>query len=180
MTDSRSRCRASGLGLIDGFLVCAISAVLIAMTAASFQPLIRQSRVRLATDEFHQAILTARSQAISRAQRIDVIPIEQQDWRYGWVVLVDLNNNQKLDPGEPLIYRSQAEVSGLQVESRLRESKRAYLAFDAHGRPRSANSSHVPQIGSLIFSVGDARRKLIISFLGRVRLCDPDRDASTC
>ena len=172
--------RVQGLSLIECLLACVIAALLAGMTLTSFRSLAQQSRTRLAANEFHQAIIIARTQAISRAERVDIVPAIGHDWRHGWVVLIDTNNNQQPDPGESLLYRSQMDLRDLQVDARLRDTKRTYLAFDAHGRPRSASSGNVPQIGSLVFSVGAARRKLIISFLGRVRLCDPDREASTC
>ncbi|MFN5447471.1 MAG: pilus assembly protein FimT, partial [bacterium] len=73
-----------------------------------------------------------------------------------------------------------SNLQGLVIEANLRDSKKAYLAFDSNGRPRSAASVQTPQFGSLLFSVGEQRRKIIISFLGRVRLCDPDKDTATC
>ena len=173
----------SGLTLIECLMVMLLTGVLVTLSLPSFQPLIDRSRVHLAVSEFHTAILMARSEAMRRGRRVDVIPSQASDWRYGWAVLIDENNNQRIDAGEILIHRSSAELAGLtslKVEAKLRDTKRAYLAFDAQGRPRSASSSHVPQIGSLMFSVGAARRKLIISFLGRVRLCDPDQEAATC
>ena len=172
--------RTAGVSLLELLLVSLLMTVLLAMAWPSFRPLIDRSRVNLAASEFHAAILAARAEALRRGARVDVIPVQAPDWRYGWLVLVDENNNQRFDPGEPLIQRGGSDIAGLQVDARLRDPKKAYLAFDPRGRPRSVSSSQVPQIGSLVFSVGAARRKLIISFLGRVRLCDPDRETATC
>jgi hypothetical protein len=32
----------------------------------------------------------------------------------------------------------------------------------------------------VLFRLGQQRRKLVIGFLGRVRVCDPDRDGAAC
>lgn len=183
MTSTKNMKNTNGLSLIECLLTLLITGILASMALPGFQSLIERSRVHLAVSEFHAAILMARTEAIRRGQRIDLVPWQAGDWRHGWVVLIDENNNQRADPGEILIHHSSAELSGLpglKVDAKLRDAKRAYLAFDPQGRPRSASSSHVPQIGSLVFSVGAARRKLIISFLGRVRLCDPDQEAAAC
>jgi type IV fimbrial biogenesis protein FimT len=115
-----------------------------------------------------------------RKTRVDVIPSDSKDWSKGWLVLIDANNNQQLDVGDVLLQHSQAETKGLAVEAKLRDSKKSYLAFDTSGRPRSAASSQIPQIGSFIFAVSAQRLKIIIGFLGRVRVCDPDKDSATC
>lgn len=169
-----------GLGILECLIVCAVMAILWAVALPGLKPLLDRSRVNQACSAFHHSILVARSEALRRGVRVDLVPAAEHDWRHGWVVLLDQNNNQQLDAGEPLIQGSEAEIRGLRVESSLRDAGRVYLAFAPSGRPRSASSANVPQIGSLVFSVGRERRKLIISFLGRVRFCDPDRDGSAC
>ncbi|MEO0315378.1 MAG: hypothetical protein RI928_1834, partial [Pseudomonadota bacterium] len=81
--------------------------------------------------------------------------------------------------GDTVLHTGPTPPSGLRIDARLRDPK-AYLAFDPSGRPRSASSSTVPQTGSLILTLGNEQRKIIISFLGRVRSCDPVRDGTAC
>ncbi len=169
----------TGMGLLEALIVCALVGMLIRAMPA-FHSLLDRARVNLACSEFHQAILVARAEAIRRQERVDVVPAHAGDWRLGWVVLIDADNNQRLDPGELLIHRSEAEIPKLLVEAKLRDSKKMYLAFSPSGRPRSLGSANIPQIGSVLFTVGQERRKLVISFLGRVRVCDPDREARAC
>ncbi len=176
---TKYECSRDGLSLLECLLVCALLATLI-VSMPGLKSLLDRTRVNLACSEFHQAILVARSEAIRRRMRVDLVPASHHDWRSGWVVLVDTNNNQQLDPGELLIHRSEADIRNLIVETKLRDKQGLYLAFSPAGRPRSANNAHIPQIGSLVFTVGSERRKLVMSFLGRVRSCDPDREAAAC
>ncbi len=171
---------ASGLSLTECLMVLALLAVMGALALPNLRPLMQRARVNVACSEFHQSILVARSEAIRRRVRVDIVPVVAGEWRHGWLVLIDENNNQRHDPGELLIHRSEADLAGVSVEARLRDASRAHLAFGPGGRPRSATSANVPQVGSLVFSAGSARRKLIISFLGRVRVCDPEPGASAC
>ena len=170
----------SGFSMIEYLATLVIAAILLLMTSSNFRSVVDRSRVTSATSEFHTTILLARSEAMRRQKRVDVIPVDTKDWGKGWLVLIDSNNNQQFDAGDLLLHRSQSETKGLAVEAKLRDSKKSYLAFDSSGRPRSAASSQVPQIGSFIFAVSAERLKIIISFLGRVRVCDPDKDSATC
>lgn len=170
----------SGLGFIDYLTTLTIAAIVLAMASANFKPLMDRSRVVSASGEFRAALLLARAEAVRRRSRVDMIPIDAQDWAHGWLILIDANNNQHFDTGDLSLHRSHSDMKGLVIEAKLRDSKKAYLAFDGTGRPRSAASAQIPQFGSLLFSVGEQRRKIIISFLGRVRLCDPDKDAASC
>ena len=170
----------SGFSMIEYLTMLVITAILLFMTASNFRSVVDRSRVTAAMSEFHTTILLARSEAMRRQKRVDVIPEDTKDWGKGWLVLIDANNNQRFDSGDLLLHRSQTETKGLAVEVKLRDSKKSYLAFDSSGHPRSAASSQIPQIGSLIFSVSAQRLKIIISFLCRVRVCDPDKDGATC
>lgn len=170
----------SGFSMIEYLATLVITAILLFMTSSNFRSVVDRSRVTSAMSEFHTVILLARAEAMRRQKRVDVIPLDSKDWGKGWLVLIDANNNQRFDSGDLLLHRSQAETKGLAVEAKLRDSKKSYLAFDSSGRPRSAASRQVPQMGSFIFSVSEQRLKIIISFLGRVRVCDPDKDSATC
>ena len=170
----------SGFSMIEYLATLVIAAILLLMTSSNFRSVVDRSRVTAAMSEFHTAILLARAEAVRRQIRVDVIPSDFKDWSKGWLVLIDANNNQQLDVGDVLLHHSQSETKGLAVEAKLRDSKKSYLAFDTSGRPRSAASSQIPQIGSFIFAVSAQRLKIIISFLGRVRVCDPDKDSATC
>ncbi len=168
-----------GISLLECLVVCMVLGMLM-MIMPQFTFLLDRARVNLACSEFHQAILMARAEAIRRQARVDLVPVSAGDWRSGWVVLIDANNNQQLDQDELLIHRSEVDIPALRVDAKLRDPKKMYLAFSPGGRPRSANSASIPQIGSLLFTVGAQRRKLVMSFLGRTRICDPDAVAATC
>lgn len=170
----------SGFSLLEYLAVITMTAALSIMVSANFRQLIDRYRVTTVASEFRIDLFTARAEAIRRQVRVDMIPVDSEHWERGWLLLIDANNNQRFDAGDLLLHRSGVLPKVLLVDAQLRDSHKSYLAFDSSGRPRSASSSQIPQIGSLMFSVGSQRRKIIISFLGRVRLCDPDKDATTC
>jgi type IV fimbrial biogenesis protein FimT len=131
--------------------------------------------------DFHSALSLARHEAVRRGRRVDLLPLAVGDWRSGWCVAIDINNNQRIDAGELVLHRGATALpAGVEITPRMTDSKRTYFAFDSSGRPRTAASASVPQYGSVLFRLGEQRRKLLIGFLGRVRVCDPDRDGAAC
>lgn len=158
----------------------ALSSLLLALATPHYRQLLDYVRLATATNAFYQAVQLARSEAMMRGVRVDLVPAKAQDWRHGWVVVVDTNNNQQADPDELLLHQSLPPHKDVRIAASLRDAKKAYLAFDASGRPRSIISSALPQIGSFLFSAGTQKCKIVIGFLGRLRSEDPDREGMAC
>jgi type IV fimbrial biogenesis protein FimT len=173
------RQRRSGIGLMELLITIGILSALTAMVLPSFAPILDRLRVMTTVAHFHEAMNLARTEAIRRRTRVDLVPIRDKSWASGWQVLIDADNNQLANVGDIVLHTGPTPPTGLRIEARLRDPK-PYLAFDPSGRPRSASSSALPQIGSLVFTIGNEQRKIIISFLGRERSCDPVRGGSTC
>ena len=180
-TCSLTRRRSTGFTLLELLLTSCIVTALTAATLASFAPVIDRMRVISLVADFHSALSRARHEAVRRGRRVDLLPLAVGDWRAGWCVAIDINNNQRIDAGELVLHRGATALpAGVEITPRMTDSKRTYLAFDPSGRPRTAASASVPQYGSVLFRLGEQRRKLVIGFLGRVRVCDPDHDGATC
>ncbi len=169
-----------GIGLIETLVAVAIVAMLAGLSLPACRSLLDRVRVMTAAADFRGALAFARCAAIRRGQRVDLLPATPAGWQTGWQVVVDLNNNQQADPGEPVLRAAPPLPPGVAVDASLRDGVRNYLAFDSSGRPRSAHSASLPQFGSLVFRAGAERRKLTIGFLGRARVCDPDRERTAC
>ena len=168
-----------GFGLVETLIAMVVALALAVAAMAGFKHLLDRFRVRAACADFRTALSVARSEAMRRRQLVDLLPLRRGDWRAGWQVAIDSNNNQRADPGEVVLHVSPAPTA-VEVSTRLTDSSRDYVAFDPSGRPRTAASADAPQFGSIVFRAGEQRRKLLIGFLGRMRSCDPDRDGAAC
>lgn len=166
--------------LIELLLSVAVISLLTALALPGFRALSDRFKVEAAVSQFHSAIMLTRSEAIRRGVRVDLVPSAAHDWRRGWLVFIESNNNQQADANEVVLHQSADLPAGLDVVASLRDGQKTYLAFDPSGRPRSAASSALPQFGSFIFTVGSQRRKIVMGFLGRVRICDPVKQGTTC
>ena len=169
-----------GLGLFESMMVTGIVVVLTAAALPGFRALFDRIRVTTAAADFRIALTLTRNEAIRRRQRVDLLPVMRGDWRSGWLVVIDSNNNQVADPGESVLHLGPSVPGAVDINSRLTDAKSIYVAFDPSGRPRTAASAATPQFGSVFFQSGEQRRKVVIGFLGRARICDPDRDGAAC
>ena len=176
----RMRPRQRGLGLFESMMVAGIVVVTTTAALPGFRSLFDRVRVTTAAADFRIELSMARNEAMRRGQRVDLLPALRGDWRSGWRVAIDTNNNQIADAGEAVLHATPPLSPSVDVSARLTDSKRAYVAFDPSGRPRTAGSATTPQFGSVLFQSGEQRRKVVIGFLGRARTCDPDRDGPGC
>ena len=103
-------------------IVIAIVAVLAAIAAPSFTPLIERWRVRQALEGLQSTIYYARSEAIKRGGNITIrkepsgtngctLASGTNDWDCGWFVFVDTDDNGNLDSGEQVLQRVAATAN---------------------------------------------------------------------
>src|SRR5690606_17346801 len=127
----------------------------------------------------------ARSEAIKRGARVDLVPAgDGGDWTEGWVVFVDTDDDQRPDAEEQIVYthgpvhESIAIIPALTDSSK--KSPKQYIAYNGTGRTRTNANSQTPQAGSIEFKSDEQTRKITLNFLGRARVCNPGPDGKTC
>jgi len=169
----------AGYTLIEMMTVLAIAAILVSLAVPGFQALIRNQRLNTGVNSFAGAIHLARSEAIRRSARVDLVPADGADWAQGWIVFVDQNGNQRADTGESVIARQGPAPLGMTIKSVLTDSSKPYLAYNGSGRTRTNSSGQTPQLGTVSFSLDGGIRRIKLNFSGRARVCNPEQD-KTC
>ena len=170
-----------GFTLIECTVVVVIAGTLLMLAMPSFQNLLQRHRVVTASNALLMAVNLTRSEAIQRGRRVDLMPAGAGDaWHQGWVVFVDENGNRRPDEQDTVIHRQDALHASVRITPRFTDSKVQYLAFDGSGRTRTHASSQTPQSGNWLLEAGTQSRKIIIGFLGRPRVCNPETDGSSC
>lgn len=169
-----------GYTMVELMTVVAIAAVLLAVGVPSFNALLKTQKISTTANNFFAAVNLTRSEAIQRGIRVDLVPADGADWANGWIVLIDLNGNQKADSGEQVIFLNGPVPEGITIKSSFTDSKRPYLAYTGSGRTRTNANSQTPQLGSWSFTLDDHVRRIVINFLGRPRVCNPKVDTTTC
>lgn len=180
MTISHHRSLPSGFSLIELMLVLAVAAILLGTGLPSLRGFIQSQRLTTVVNEFFAAITLARSEAIQRGVRVDLVPVDAVDWASGWMVFVDENGNQQADSGEKVIFMHGPVPQGISIRAALTDSRAQYLAYNATGRTRTNASSERTQFGNFTFRLDDQVRKINLNFLGRPRICNPQTDRNTC
>lgn len=105
----------AGFTAIELMVVLSIIAILAAAAVPGLQDVIDSYRVRRATEDLIATIYLARTEAIKRGGEVLLrksTPVgcagssSVAQWECGWVVFVDLNNNNLLDGNETVVQTS--------------------------------------------------------------------------
>lgn len=166
-----------GWTLIELLIATSIAVVLMLIAVPDFQKLLAKQRIDIAARDLFAAILLTRAEAIRRGERVDLMPANEVDWRSGWIIFVDANNNHRPDTAEKIIHTHAPLGKRLVIESHLHDRAIPYIAFGANGRSRTNANSQISQPGHLDLILAGQRRRIILNFTGRPRLCDPVADA---
>ena len=168
-----------GFTLLELATTMAIVLVLLSISGIGMLWLIRQHQLTTTVNEFFSAIQLARSEAIQRGRRVDIVPAgEGIDWRDGWTVFIDGNANLRPDPDERIVFMRGPVKQDMQIQSRFTDSSRLYLSYNAAGRSRTNTNSQSPQSGTVVFTLGEQAREIRSNFLGRPRACNPAQPGS--
>ena len=108
-----------GFTAIELMVTVSIVALLLALAAPSFTPLIESWRVRQATEQLQSTLNYARSEAIKHGGRVAIQKIpnntngctsatDNSDWDCGWIVCQDTNGNGTCNATEPVLQRIDA------------------------------------------------------------------------
>lgn len=164
----RSVCR--GFTLIELLVVVAMIAVLLSLAAPSYSTLRTNQKLAAASDELYASLLQARNEALSLNRRVTVEPLASADWKSGWRIYVDLNNNGSFDAGsDRLILETATVSSAFTLTGQGGGAAPTSFSFDPRGFLRGNAASRV-----IFSSTETARQKHVIVFsTGRARLCDP-------
>jgi type IV fimbrial biogenesis protein FimT len=164
-------------------VVLAISAVMISVALPDVRALIRAYQLKVAVNDLFGAIDLARTQAIARGRRVQLVPAGDgaADWSGGWVVFVDQDGDRRPDEGEDVILRHGPAAGGIAIAAAFSSQQGSpYLAYNSMGRSCTDASSLAARWGTLSLVQGGQIRRIKINMLGRARICNPARDGASC
>lgn len=169
--------KVRGFTLIELMVVVAMLAILAALAAPSFADAIRRQRVESMREEMLASVALAKAEAVTRGQRVTMLrttPCPQAanalDWDCGWTVFADLNGNNTINAGEPILHVVQGKP-GTRI---LRNPAASVTSIDRFGQP--------PMVRIEIFPAGSGFNAadgllLCLARSGRVRT---ERGAVAC
>ena len=176
----RMKREGQGHTLLELLAVLSITALLASAAVPGLQEMLAHQRLRAASQDLFSAIELTRAQAMARGRRVLMMPAGGGlDWRAGWLVFVDRNANLAYDAGDELLFRQGPLPGAMEVQFGFTSGTAPlYIAYNGAGRSCSASNSLAARWGTLSLILGKQARHIKINMLGRVRVCDPQRDAS--
>ncbi len=167
--------------MVEAMAILLIVGILLAVGIPSFHAMLQSQRLTTAANALLMAVHLARSEAIHRGRRVDLVPASDgRKWSKGWIIFIDDNNDQRLDPNETLIYSHSALHEDVRITPSFTDSKVQYIAYTGSGRTRTNANSQTSQAGNWLLESGSQSRKVVINFLGRARVCNPQKEEASC
>jgi type IV fimbrial biogenesis protein FimT len=165
------RSRPRGFTLIELLVVIAIAAVLATLVVPSFRAMAANQALGGATSDLMAASLQARSMALKTNRRVVVEPASSSDWRTGWNVYVDVNQNGSYDSGsDTLVVTHEALASDIAIDSA--NTTMTIFGYDSSGFMLRGGVFPLNGAVSLKSSYTARNKRLIVDTTGRARLCD--------
>lgn len=187
-------------------LIVTLLIISIVMTIAvpTFNYTIAHNRITNYANEFLSALNRARSEAVTRGQRVAICrsttatattPACATDatnaghWELGWIIFVDVNDNATFtgSNGDTLLWVHSQFNGSITLKSASTSNITNYISYAPNGRPQSYASSSTQCSGatscivSLCDSVSGSKGAVIINAVGRARTdpnCSPTPLAS--
>lgn len=197
--------RSAGFTLIELMVVVAIIAIIAAIAVPSFVSFISNYRATAAINDFLQGVTATRSEALKRGRKVLMVPNTSTgtpstsgQWRYGWTVFVDNNNNQSFETTTPalptlpdeLIYQHGAlpasiTTAGAGGGEAFTDGTKTYVQFDGTGYPRVLSGAALS--GGIVITdstgvnanIAPNIRTLCLANIGRPRILT-GADANVC
>ncbi len=168
---------SAGLTLLEVLVVMALLGVMVSLAAPGVSALHQQHRLQAQAESLWSSLVLARSEALSRQQRVTVCARAQGQagacdpsglWQQGWLVFADANDNAHFDAGEALIQLREAVPDPLRLS--VSSTAKAYFSYSAEGR--SATPQGAFMAGTWRFCVPGLETgwQVVSNALGRPRL----------
>jgi type IV fimbrial biogenesis protein FimT len=172
----RSRA-ARGLTLVELMIVLAIASVLLGSGIPTFTSFIRSVKLTSTTNDFFGGILMARSEAAKRRSRVAMCRSADGatcatagGWDQGWIVFHDANNDGNRQPGEAVVWQTQAIGKDMRVMGNLNVAK--YISYSPTGEAKLVGGAF--QAGTItlcnVSATSENAREIVISSSGRPRV----------
>lgn len=170
--------KSQGFTLIELMVVIAIVAVLTTLAAPSFKQMIQSNTISAAVNGLLSDMRFARSEGIRRGGGVVICHSAAPqansptcntgaDWKTGWIIFHDLNNDGIKDNTDPVL-KAQGPLTAIDTVAELNTSTGKFI-FAATGRTTGLSAATGIKFGGSNF-VTDRQRVLCVGISGRSQL----------
>ena len=123
MHTSARHCRRlgsqNGFTLVEAMVTLAVAAILLAWAVPSMQSFISRNQMSTEVNNFMASLYFGRSEAVKRLRDVSLCPstdgnscADSMDWAQGWMMYVDVNDNNNFDTGDIVVQTNPAVPLG--------------------------------------------------------------------
>src|ERR1700678_3073511 len=107
-----NRMRAHGFTLVEVVITMAVAAILLSIAVPSFRYVTNSNRIAGESNGLVGDLQFARAEAIKEGRTVTVCVLGTltscagggvTTWQNGWIVFSDINDDQTIDPGDPVL-----------------------------------------------------------------------------
>ncbi len=173
--------KVKGFTLFELIITLFILSIIITISLPSLSAVMVENRLATHYNHLLTAIALTRSEAIKRRQRVTICQSsdaasctnESQQWHLGWVIFVDNDEDNNIDPNESIIQTQQTLP-----DITLSFGARTRIAYHPNGIAVGASN------GTFLFchqTNVETKKGLIVSISGRARKAtETDLSAQSC
>jgi type IV fimbrial biogenesis protein FimT len=164
------RSRNQGFTLVELMVTLAVAIILLAVGMPLFSGIVGSNRATTQANELVSALKLARSEAVKRGAEVIVCSSDAGacggagDWRNGWFVHSDANEDGSLDPEEVL-----RTWEALSASSTLDVTGGASVAFQSTGDASGAFTFELDNADATGSDKDAAKRCITVTLSGQVR-----------
>jgi type IV fimbrial biogenesis protein FimT len=167
---------SAGYSSIEVLVALVVIILAQSLVVPALGAIVNALRLRSSADALYSSLALARSEAVVRNSRVVVcksvsgtVCSVEGDWRQGWIVFHDANNNARRDLDEEIVHRESAMPASVHFTGN--EPVQHYVSYNAVGR--TSLTSGAFQAGTLTVCIGSSKpteaRQIVINSVGRVR-----------
>jgi type IV fimbrial biogenesis protein FimT len=173
--------RTSGFTLIELMVTISVAAVMLTLAAPSFISYQRNSELTTAATSYSAALSAARGEAMKRQLNTLVRPVSGNSWTTGWMIYSDVDWDFAYTAGTDVQIYTQAAVAptlSVDVDTTASDATSHYIMFSGAGFLRNQSGGTASSAAVEFKSSTGEKRLVIVSPAGRMRVCNPDKDAN--
>lgn len=172
--------KAGGFTMLELITTMAVGVVLVGFAVPSMSAFLRSNRAMTVADSFNSAVSKARTIAAATNSYVTVAPTTGGDWQSGWQVFNEhaSPNGEYTQGVDNLISQGDPLPSDVIMSTSTTPQGLSYISFSPTGYSQTTGKAQMSM--TVGFTVGEAKRVVEISLLGRSRVCNPGIDTTTC
>jgi type IV fimbrial biogenesis protein FimT len=139
--------KPQGFTLIELMICLLVLAIILALGIPSFSEQLKNIQTKVAMHDLLRAIESARTLAVTSNKRT-VLLANQEDWKQGWTLFIDENDDGELN-GEETLKQEKSALTKVKIDANTHVEKYVSFIGTGEGRKLGVNNTGAFQVGTI-------------------------------